>query len=210
VILRAMKMKKQPTMGIILAAGMSTRLGQTKQLVELNGKYLIEWVVDAALDSKLNGIILVLGHEQQKIVDVIGDKALHPKVQVILAPGYRQGMSQSLKAGLLAARKKTPSVMFLLGDQPLLTSKTIDRLLEEFWRSDKDICVPVHQGKRGNPVIFSQDLYDELLHIQGDIGARKVIDAHSDRVHYVEVKEPDGFLDVDTEADLEAIKAFLP
>jgi molybdenum cofactor cytidylyltransferase len=205
-----MKSSKQPTAGIVLAAGMSTRLGRTKQLLEVNGKYLVEWVVDAALNSELAEIILVLGHEQQEITDVLGKKAVLPRVQVVPAPDYRQGMSRSLQAGLLVARRKYPSVMFLLGDQPLVTSETINRLLKEFWKSDKEICVPVYRGKRGNPTLFSQKLYDELSTIQGDIGARDVIEAHLDGLHYVELKDPQGFFDVDTEKDLAAIKPFLP
>jgi molybdenum cofactor cytidylyltransferase len=205
-----MKKDKQPTAGIVLAAGMSTRLGRTKQLLELSGKYLVEWVVDAALESKLVEIILVLGHEQQKIIDALGEKAALPRVQVVPASGYRQGLSLSLKAGLAAVKRKYPSVMFLLGDQPLVTAKTINRLLEEFWKSDKDICVPVYRGKRGNPTLFSQNLFDELANIQGDIGARNVIEAHLDGLHCVEVKEPQGFFDIDTEKDLAAIKPFLP
>jgi molybdenum cofactor cytidylyltransferase len=205
-----MKTNKKPTVGIILAAGMSTRLGQTKQLLEIKGRCLIEWVMNASLASKLIEIILVLGHEQQKILDVIGKKALLPQVRVVVAPDYRQGMSQSLKAGLSAAGRKYPSVMFLLGDQPLVTSKEIDRLLEEFWKSDKDICVPVHNGKRGNPTIFGQNLYDELLGIQGDIGARNLVSAHLAGVHYVETKEPASFLDIDTAEDLKKVEFLLP
>ncbi|MCP4198864.1 MAG: nucleotidyltransferase family protein [Proteobacteria bacterium] len=205
-----MKTDKQPTAGIVLAAGMSTRLGRAKQLLELNGKYLVEWVIDAALESKLVEIILVLGHEQQKILDALGNKADLPRVQVVPASGYREGLSRSLQSGLAVARRKYPSVMFLLGDQPLVTAKTINWLLEEFWKSDKDICLPVYRGKRGNPTLFSQKLFDELATIQGDIGARNVIEAHLDGLHYVEVKEPQGFFDVDTEKDLAAIKPFLP
>jgi molybdenum cofactor cytidylyltransferase len=205
-----MNTNKKPTAGIILAAGMSTRLGQTKQLLKLKGRHLIEWVIDAALASKLTEIILVLGHEQQKILSVIGGKAFLPQLQVVHASDYRQGMSQSLKAGLSVARGGYPSVMFLLGDQPLVTSKEIDRLLEEFWKSDRDICVPVHKGKRGNPTIFGQNLYDELLRIQGDIGARNLIEAHLGGVHYVETEEPASFLDIDTAEDLKTVEHLLP
>jgi molybdenum cofactor cytidylyltransferase len=206
----AMKTNKKPTAGIILAAGMSTRLGQTKQLLKLKGRYLIEWVISAPLASQLDKTILVLGHEQQQILDIVEKNALFSRLQIVLAPDYRQGMSQSLKAGLLAAREGYPSVMFLLGDQPLVTSNEINRLLGEFWNSEKEICVPVHRGKRGNPVIFGQALYDELHGIQGDIGARDLIDAHGDRVHCVETEEPASFLDIDTGEDVKKVEPLLP
>ena len=199
-------MKKKPTAGIILAAGMSTRFGRPKQLLKLKGKYLLEWVLDASLESKLESLILVLGHEYQKIHRALGKKAQLPSLEVVINQRYQEGLSQSLRAGLLRIKPKFTSVMFLLGDQPLVSSKTIDYLLEQFWRSEKDICAPVYQGKKGNPTLFSRLLFDRLLEIQGDIGARNVIQAYPERVLYVELKDPLLFSDIDTEKDLEALQ----
>ena len=69
--------------------------------------------------------------------------------------------------------------MFLLGDQPMVNSATIDYLLERFWDSEKDMCVPVCGGKRGNPTIFSRDFYDTIMNIKGDVGARTLIETKS-------------------------------
>ena len=204
-----MKSNKKPTAGIILAAGMSRRLGRPKQLAQLQGRFLLEWVVCAALASKLDAVYLVLGHERQRVLDAMEDISWRSRVRVVSATDYRQGMSRSVIAGLSAVKADHPSVMFLLGDQPLVTPEDIDRLLEAFWGSDKDICVPMHGHRRGNPTIFGGNLYDELLRIRGDEGARGVIDAHGPDVRYVEVDDPSGFLDVDTEQDLEALKPFL-
>jgi molybdenum cofactor cytidylyltransferase len=202
-------MEKKPTAGIILAAGMSTRFGRPKQLLKLKGKYLLEWVLDAGLESKLESLIIVLGHESQKIHRTLGKKAQLPSLEVVINQRYQEGLSQSLRAGLLRVRQRFGSVMFLLGDQPLVNSKTIDYLLEQFWRSEKDICAPVYQGEKGNPTIFSRLLFDRLLEIQGDIGARNIIQAYPERVLYVELKDPLFFSDIDTKKDLEDIRAAL-
>ncbi len=88
------------TAGIILAAGASVRFGQLKQLIRLRGKYLVEWVLDAALKSRLDTVVLVLGHEYQSILKALGAKARHPHLEVVINHRYREGQSSSLKAGL--------------------------------------------------------------------------------------------------------------
>ena len=193
--------RKKPTAGIILAAGESIRFGKPKQLLRLKNKYLIEWVLDAALESRLKHIILVLGHEHQRILRALGTKAQHPRLQVVVNHQYKQGQSVSLQTGLLKIRDIFPSVMFLVSDQPMLESKTIDYHLDQFWSSDKDICVPAHQGKRGNPTIFSQKFYSQLQQIQGDMGGRKIIQSHPEFVLQIDIDNPLFFFDIDTPAD---------
>ncbi len=197
---------KKPTAGIILAAGMSTRFGKPKQLLRLKNKYLIEWVLNAALNSHLESIILVLGYNNRKILEALGEKACHPSLQVAINDKFSEGLSQSLLAGLSTAQKTFPSVMFLLGDQPMVDSRMINHLLDKFWKSDKDICVPTFQEKRGNPVIFSQNFYNQLQSIKGDIGARNIIKKHPEYVLYVKIDNPLYFSDIDTEKDVDNIR----
>jgi molybdenum cofactor cytidylyltransferase len=203
-------MKKKPTAGIILAAGESKRFGQPKQLVKLKGKYLIEWVLDAALDSHLEQVILVLGHAHRQIVQKLGTKVRQPRFEVVVNREYKEGQSRSLQMGLLAARNKFPSVMFILGDQPLVDTETIDLLLNNFRFSNKDICLPVYRGKRGNPVIFSRKFYHHFLSITGDIGAREIVKNHPADVLEVEVENPRCVIDIDTENDLRDLQLILP
>lgn len=201
--------EKKPTAGIILAAGESARFGQTKQLLKLKNKCLIEWVLEAALGSRLERIILVLGHDHQKIVKALGNRIRHPRLRWVINRAYRQGQSSSLQVGILELRKQPPSLMFLLGDQPMIDSATIDYLLRNFWISGKDICVPVYQGQRGNPVIVSDKFYAHLLSISGDIGAREIVKNNPDRVLEVAVKNPLCFTDIDTEKDFEKLQSLL-
>ena len=200
---------EQHTAGIILAAGMSVRFGRPKQLLYLGNKYLLEWVLDAALASLLTKVVLVLGYEHQKILLALRSKINLPRVQIEINPRYRQGQSRSLQAGLSAVHNEFHSVMFLLGDQPLLQPATIDYLLENFWKSEKDICVPVYRGKRGNPTIFSRALYGKLKAIEGDIGARDIILESPAKVLSVEVDDQLGFADIDSQEDFARLQNLL-
>jgi molybdenum cofactor cytidylyltransferase len=194
------------TAGIILAAGASTRFGEPKQLLRLKDKCLLEWVLDAALKSELNRIVLVLGYAHQRILQALGEKSQHSKLLVAINPQYEKGQSLSLQTGLSKVKGDYPAVMFLLGDQPMLNTATINVLLERFWADEKDICVPIYQGKRKTPVIFKRRFYTQLMSIKGDIGARQLIDDNPDRVLGVEMENPICFFDVDTQQDFERLK----
>jgi len=198
------------TAGIILAAGASVRFGQPKQLIKLRDKYLIEWVLDAALNSRLQTVVLVLGHEHRAILRALGTKADYPGLNVVINPNYHDGQSTSLKAGLTCVRQAFSSVMYLLADQPLIDSDTIDRMLDQFHNSDKDICVPVFEGRRGNPTIFRQPIYEEIMMIDGDTGARNIIAKKTERVLYAEVEDPKCFFDIDSQEDLKNLLGLLP
>jgi molybdenum cofactor cytidylyltransferase len=200
---------KKQTAGVILAAGMSLRFGRPKQLLELGSKYLLEWVLDAALASRLAKVALVLGHEHQKILQILGAKTSLPRLQILINRRYQEGQSRSLQAGLSSVQKAFDSVMFLLGDQPRLQSATIDHLLTSFWDSDKNICVPVYRGKRANPTIFSRALYGKLMTIEGDIGARNIILENPDQVLSVEINDPLDIVDIDSQEDLACLQNLL-
>ncbi len=202
-------MGKGPTAGVILAAGMSRRLGRPKQLLPLQNKCLLQWVVEAALGSKLERVVLVLGHRAQAIAAAMEDHLRHPRLDIVNNEHYMEGMGQSLRAGLLEVKDRFPSAMFLLGDQPLMDSGTIDLLLERFWDSGKEICVPVHEGMRRNPTIFGQRYYEQLLAIEGDQGARHLIEANPENVLYVEIRNSSLFVDVDTEENLKELAALM-
>ena len=99
--------------------------------------------------------------------------------------------------------------MYLLADQPMILSSTIDLLLDHFHDSEKDICVPVFEGQRGNPTIFKRPIYEEIMMIDGDMGARKIIRDNAEGVLYVDIKDPLCFIDIDSQDDLKALLALL-
>jgi molybdenum cofactor cytidylyltransferase len=203
------KARLNPTAGIILAAGLSARFGRPKQLLKLKNKHLIEWVLDSALMSQLQNVVLVLGHKYREILRILGTRTSHPRLEVVINHRYLEGQSRSLRAGLSKVRHTHSSVMFLLADQPLLASKTIDRMLDKFWKSEKDIGVPVCRGKRGNPTIFNRIMYEQLLAIKGDTGARDIIRSNPSRVLQIEIDDPLCFFDVDSEKDFTHLQDLL-
>ena len=201
---------KSQTAGIILAAGASVRFGQPKQLIELRGKYLVEWVLVAALKSRLDLVVLVLGHEYQSILQALGTKVRRPRLEVVTNHKYHEGQSSSLKTGLESVRKTFSSIMYLLADQPMINSKTINLLLDQFHESEKEICVPVFEGQRGNPTIFKRPIYEEIMMIDGDIGARNIIGKEANRMLYAKIKDPFCFFDIDSQEDLKKLRRLMP
>ncbi|MBW2607704.1 MAG: nucleotidyltransferase family protein [Deltaproteobacteria bacterium] len=200
---------KKPTAGIILTAGMSKRFKDgPKQLLSLKGVYMIEYVIRASLDSKLNRIFLILGHHHKKILKALAEKNKYFKnnrLEIVINRQYLQGMSSSVRAGLSSTGNMFGSVMFLLGDQPMVDSRLIDLMLKRFYKSDKNICVPVFKGKRGNPTIFSREYFNLLQSIEGDSGGRDIILANPDDILKIDTDSPACVFDIDTMDDLEEL-----
>jgi molybdenum cofactor cytidylyltransferase len=202
-------MDKRPTAGIILAAGMSTRFGKMKQLLELGDSTILSMVIDTALKSDLERVVLVLGHKADAVRASLGDRLFNSRLVILKNQRYEEGMSTSLKCGLMDTREEFPSIMVLMGDQPLLSHEIINLMLRSFRSSDKDICVPVFKGKRGLPVCFTGRFYDDILGITGDMGAREIIGKNPDEVLTVEVEDSKVFMDIDNEKDFEGLKALI-
>lgn len=185
---------------------MSKRFGQPKQMLKFKGRYLIERVLDTALKSNLNSIVLVLGKDYKSILQALANKLCNPEIEIVINHKYEKGQSASLKAGLLKAKKRFSSVMFLMADQPMLNSKTINTLLNRFSKSQKHICVPVCQGNKRSPTIFSSKFYERLFDIQGDIGARNIIISNPEEVLFVDINTPPCFFDIDTKKDMKKLE----
>ena len=198
---------KSPIAGVVLAAGMSQRFGRPKQLLRLGGEFIINRVVDAALNSHLAKVIVVLGHCRREIRAVMGDRLKAPRLDLVINRDYRQGLSRSLNCGVRAIRSGYGACMFLPADQPLLDAGTINLLIEHYRLSDRDICVPLCRGRRKTPTLFSRCYYDRLLNITGDTGARAIIARRPEEVLFVEIDRPDAFRDVDTPEDLARVAA---
>lgn len=198
---------KSPIAGIVLAAGMSKRLGRPKQLLQIGGEFIINRVVDAALNSHLDTVRVVLGHCHNEIRAAMGNRLKAPRLDLVINHDYRQGLSRSLNCGLRAIRSDYAACMFLPADQPLLDAGTINLLIERFRLSGRGICVPLCRGQRKTPTLFSRRYYDRLLRITGDTGARAIIAERPEEVLFVEIDRPDTFQDVDTPEDLARIES---
>ena len=188
--------------GIILAAGQSRRMGRVnKMLAEIDGEPMIVHAARAMLASRASPVIVVLGHEI--------DRARHAlrgmDVRLVHNPGFADGLSTSLRAGLRAVPREAAGAVVALGDMPRVAAADIDALIDAF-EPDEDatICVPTHDGKRGNPVLWARRYFLEMAAVSGDVGARSLIGENADQVLEVPRGNPGVLLDLDTPDALRA------
>ena len=191
----------QPMVSVILlAAGESKRMGKPKQLMPLGSSTILEQAIDNLLNSAVNEVIVVLGYRAEEIIKTIAAKP----VKIAINPDYQQGMSTSIIAGLNLVNSQAQAVMLALGDQPLVDSQTINRLIDEFYNHDKGIAIPTYQGNRGHPIIFAIKYKPKLLELKGDIGGREIIKKHPDDVLEVAVDSESVITDIDTRDDYQS------
>jgi molybdenum cofactor cytidylyltransferase len=195
---------KRNVAAVILAAGRSTRMGgPNKLLAEIGGKSLVRIVTEQALASRAASVIVVTGHQAADV-----EKALRGlKVDFVYNPGFVDGLASSVKAGIAAVPAKADGAIICLGDMPLIDAHLIDRLIGAFQPDHGGlIALPVSDGRRGNPVLWSRRFFKELMTLDGDIGARHLIAKHGEAVAEVPVEGHGAFLDVDTPQALEAAR----
>src|SRR5215203_5117862 len=189
---------------IVLAAGRSTRMGgPNKLLAELDGNKLVRTVTEQALASKATNVIVVTGHQ----ADLVEQALAGLKVKFVRNPDFAGGLASSVKAGIATVAEKADGALICLGDMPLIDAQLIDRLIDAF-APDRGqlITVPVAEGRRGNPVLWSRRFFRELMTLDGDTGARHLIAKHTEAVAEVPVEGDSAFLDIDTPQGLEAAR----
>lgn len=187
---------------IVLAAGESRRFGQPKQLLPVGSKTMIQHVVDIALDSPVEQVIVVLGCRAAEIGASITDRP----VQVVVNREWKSGLSSSVQAGLSAVEPQVGAALFVLADQPGVTAEVIAKLIERYRKTGALIVVPTNRGRRGNPVLFGRSLFAELMEVRGDQGGRQLIVEHGDEVEEVEMGTEAILADIDTADDYRIIE----
>ena len=192
--------------GILLAAGASTRMGKTKQLLPLGEKTLVERVLVEALSSELDKVVLVLGYQALEIKKVIKPVSHQPKLSIIENRRFKQGISSSIIAGLSELEETHDHVMILLGDTPFIHRDLINLLLRRYLQSGYSIGAIKGKKRPVHPVMFSRELYPELLILKGDVGARALFAKYSDKVCLVEPERPYDDRDIDTPEDYAEFK----
>jgi molybdenum cofactor cytidylyltransferase len=188
---------------IVLAAGRSSRMGDRNKLLEpIAGKSMIALVAETALQSGVAPVIVVTGFEAPRI------EAEMTGLDVVVArnTAFDEGLSSSLKAGLSASPPDCDGALILLGDMPAIDAAVLGALTAAFTGRDA-ICVPVHQGRRGNPVLWGRRYFAEMTQLTGDFGAKSLMTLHANRVTEVEVGSESIFADIDTPADLARLTA---
>jgi len=183
--------------GIVLAAGTSSRFGAgNKLLAPYSGQAMVRSVVEAALATELDPVIVVTGHEAHAVGEALAG------LEVVFAHNaqFAAGQSGSLKTGIAAVPPECAGAMILLGDMPEVTAEIINKLSDDF--SDETcIVVPQHGGRRGNPVILGRSSFAELENAAGDEGARRLLTGKN--VRTIDVDNDAVLLDFDTPDSLE-------
>jgi len=185
---------------ILLAAGESKRMGEPKQLLPFGRSTVVEQAVDSLLASAVDEVIVVVGYKAEEVIKTIGARP----VRLVTNPDYRQGMSTSIIAGLKLVDSRAQAVVLAFGDQPLVTSQTINKLIDEFCSHDKGIAIPTYRGRRGHPTIFAIKYKEKLLAVKGDIGGRQIVNGHPDDILEVAVDSEGIIIDIDTKGDYQS------
>ncbi len=185
--------------GIVLAAGLSRRMGKAnKLLIELDGTAIVRRVVSTALAAGLDPVVVVLGYQADKV----RDKLAGMPVSLVVNARPTAGLSSSLRAGIHALGEDVLAVVVLLGDMPWVEARDVADLVAACDpAAGREICVPVHDGHRGNPVLWSSRFFRQLSGVLGDRGARRLLERHAAAVHEVPAG-PGVLLDVDTPSAL--------
>jgi molybdenum cofactor cytidylyltransferase len=189
---------------IVLAAGRSTRMGAANKLTaDVGGKPMARRVVEAASASAASPVLVVTGHQAADVRAALAGLT----VAFVDNPDYAVGLSSSLKAGIRAVPPAADGALVLLGDMPQITGVHLDSLIAAFAaEGGAGIIVPTHTGRRGNPVLWPRVCFEEMLQLDGDAGAKRLLTAHASRVREVELATDAIFADVDTPEALAQIR----
>jgi len=180
---------------IVLSAGESQRMGSPKVLLTIEGQSFIERIVSALQKTKVGKIVVVLGHR----ADEIKARISHLPVAVVVNPDYSSGQLSSLIAAIKSLDiDKVDGILVHLVDHPFVNSGLVNRMIDRFYESKKLIVLPCYKGQRGHPVLFSSELFPELLSAPLDEGAKRVVRAHRGDTLEVETEDEGILLDIDT------------
>src|SRR5688572_16400665 len=178
---------------ILLAAGSSSRMGRSKQQLLIDGKSLLVHAAEIAKKSRAEKVLVVLGAEEEVHRQLLNDLS----VEMIFNSLWQTGMGSSLKAGLnhvITSNPKTDAVIVMVCDQPLLTSSHINSLIQKYRKTNALLVASSYSNAIGVPALFNQQLFDEILNLSDEHGAKKIIQKHVPET----VDFPGGSIDLDT------------
>jgi len=204
-----------PVLGVVLAAGGSTRMGRPKQLAGLGGRPLLAHVLAALEDAPVDGglmasptvdrVVVALGGAAGEVLERVDLGRAEP----LVVEGWAAGMGHVLASALARAGSGWQAVVVLLGDQPLVPGAAVARVVDAWRTGAGPVVTATYGGRPGHPKLFDRRLLPDLLRLSGDAGARDLVAAHPEWVHRVEVGDLGSDADVDVEADLERVGAML-
>ena len=186
---------------MVLAAGLSLRMGRPKLLLDWGGKPVVRRAVERVKAGGVDEVVIVLGHEGQAIREAL--KGL--PVRFVKNPEPEAGQAGSIACGVAVLGPAVSAALIALGDQPALPPEVIPRLLQAFKETGKPIVAPLYRGVQGNPVLFAATVFPELRTLTGDRGARSVVEKDPPRVALVSFDFPMP-ADLDTFEDYERLR----
>ncbi|MBD0275572.1 MAG: NTP transferase domain-containing protein, partial [Acetobacteraceae bacterium] len=192
---------------LVLAAGRSRRMAPLNKLLvqDRDGAPMVARVVDNVLGSHARPVVVVTGHERERVEEALAGRP----VRFVHAEDYAEGLSASLKAGLAALPPDLDGVVVCLGDMPLVAGPLVDKLIAAFDPEEaRAIVMPTFRGKQGNPMLWSVEFLPEMMEITGDVGARHLAGKHADRVAEVEMADDAVLRDFDTPEALRKAPGF--
>jgi molybdenum cofactor cytidylyltransferase len=185
--------------GILLAAGLSSRMGEPKQLLPFGESTIVETVVDSMLGAKFNEVIVVVGHCGAQVRAQLGTRP----VRIVFNSDYREGMLTSAQTGIRTLQGNEAFALMLV-DQPFITSDLIDQVVSAYTQTNKGIALPSYNYKRGHPVIFHQRYAREILALDAESGGvRTLFKKYGDDIYYVTVDTDRVLRDIDYREDYE-------
>ncbi len=170
---------------ILLAAGQSKRMvGENKLTKKIRGIPLIKHSVKNILASSVDELIVVLGY-QKEIIEKLIDK--NEKIKFVFNNNFESGMASSIKVGLNNLSEKTEAFFICLGDMPMINQDVYNQLIRS--RNNKEIIVPTYKGQQRNPILFSKSMKSIIISIEGDIGAKKILEQNKDKILKVKIDD---------------------
>jgi molybdenum cofactor cytidylyltransferase len=195
--------KQSGVAAIVLAAGMSRRMGTPKQLLLLAGETILELTLKNVRASNVNEVVLVLGHAAETVEKEISTE----RVKIVRNQDYQQGMGTSLRTGLAAVDDGASAALIVLADQPFVRPETINQLIachQEANQEEKpQIIIPAFNGFRGNPVLLDRSVFAELQSLTGDVGCRAIFGNHTENIRKLAVEDIGVLLDIDSQEEYE-------
>ena len=182
---------------IVLAAGQSRRMGVQKLLLPFGSKTVITHIVDQLTASSVDEVHVVVGCQGKRVSRELSSRP----VSIVNNSNYKSGMLSSVRCGLQAITQQCRAVLVALGDQPSVTTKLIDQMLQTFASTEKQILMPLYQGKRGHPIMFSAAYRKEILTHYDNVGLRGLLYAHKDDIYELPVTTSGVLSDMDCPED---------
>ena len=195
--------------GIILAGGESRRWGKgkSKLLLPFSGKTLIERVVRSVLESSFDYRFVILGWRREEVLRAVRKEDRNGKIIALYSERFSEGKAYSIRKAIKSLPGEVDAALFLLGDQPLVSSSLMEKVMSAYRTSRPRLCFPEIDGRKGNPALFDRSLFPELLKLEGDRGGLEIVRRMWDKAVRIPIDDPLSQLDVDTQDDYDRLKS---